>query len=235
MRRMQRNIPLNPDFLLWDFRKGINLMELVIRVNLVCEIANHQPALVILDPMYKSAFGDWNKELPARAIIDFCDLLQTAIPGVAILLIHHTTKPSFTHDGKRITEAGSYYGSQWLDAYLDVRYALNAVAAPFKDRTNLILKHSRAGECINQLILHYDFESDTVTTDVPMGEQSGYERALNFLRKCKEAKRTTHFAEVMKEIAISARQCRSVQTALLRAGVVRLDRYEDHHKVWEPT
>ena len=187
----------------------------------------------MIDPLYQAVFGELSKEMPSKAIIRFVDMVREAFKPCAVILVHHTKKAVYA-EGKRVQEADPYYGSQWLKAYVDTSYHLAPGTGKYAGaQVELACKKSRGEDVVKQLFLHYDPETDTVSTDAPVEQQSGYERVLRYLQKVKGEHRSTNFFEVRDACQLSTRQLRYVQTALLTGGVVRCGKYHNHMKIWE--
>ena len=178
-------------------------------------------------------FGELSAELPTKALIRFLDVALARFPAMAIVLVHHTKKPSYTSEGKPLEEDAPCYGSQWLKAYVDPSYLLRASSGR-KDHVVLINKKDRHSACLKELILHYDPESDTVSTDAPPGQQSGYERTVNYLKLCKAEGRTTDFYEVLEATGISTQHLRRIQVQLLSKGMLICDKFNGKKRIWEP-
>ena len=237
MQRMSQKIRLNSALFYWDCRRGLDLLDRIQVEALLRDIAAWgQPiGLLVIDPLYQAVFGEIARELPAKAIIRFLDAARTLFKPCAILLVHHTKKSSYTREGKKVEEDDSFFGSQWLKAYVDTSFLLTVGGGRYAgEQVMLICKKSRGGDVVKDLILHYEPETDTVTADAPFEEQSGYERVSKFLLKVKSEHRNTDFFEIMNACKMSYRQVRYIQIALLKAGKLRCDKLLGKKKIWEP-
>ena len=234
LRRMGAKIPTDTEHLCWDFRKGLNLLDHKQALALLTDIAAwRKPDLLILDPLYQTVFGELSAELPTKALIRFLDMALTKFDPMAILLVHHTKKPSYSATGTLIDEDDPFYGSQWLKAYVDTSYLLKGAKTARKDHVVLVNKKDRHSSCAKELFLHYEPETDTVTTDVAADQQSGYERVLNYLRVVKGTGFSTDFYEVMEKCTLSYQHLRRIQLQLLAKGMIRCDKYSGKKKLWE--
>ena len=236
IRRMAPVLPCNTEKLCWHYRSGLNLLEALQTESLLKQIAQwgKHPDLVIIDPLYQTVFGELSKELPSKAILRFLDAAKQAFAPCAFLLVHHTKKSSYASSGQKIEEDDPFYGSQWLKAYVDISYYLKPGGGRYADQVMLVNKKARGGDVVKDLILHYEPETDTVTTDVPLSEQSGYERVSKYLESLKQVGKTTTYFEVMDACKLSSRQLRNVQMALFRAEKLRCDKFMGKKKIWEP-
>lgn len=233
--RMEQAIPLDTDKLLWCYEIGLDLMSRTHADKLLEVIKEQmQPKLFILDPLYQAVSGELSKELPCKAIVRFVDRFKATFPGCGVILIHHTGKPTYNQKGEPIEKEDPSYGSQWLKAAVDVSYLLKAMGGKYRDQVMLVNKKSRGGDVVKELILHYDPETDTVTTDVPLDERSGEERVVLYLRTLKKSNKTTNFFEVMEHCKLSTRHVRNIQKRLLARGLLRCDKLDGKKKVWEP-
>ena len=235
MRRMQQRVPIDPQNLIWDFRKGLNLLDLKESNTLLADLAAYAPIdLLILDPLYQAVFGELAGEMPTKALVRFVDTAREHLAPCAILLIHHTKKPSTDREGKKVVEDDPFYGSQWLKAYVDSSYILKKGTGKYTDHVFLMSKKDRYSVSAKQLLLHYDPETDTVSTDIPEAEQSPYERVVKYLSTCKREGRTTHFFEVADATKISVRHLRRLIPVMVERGLLRVGKYEGHKRLWHP-
>lgn len=234
IRRMRTKVPVNTTNLAWDFRTGLDLLSPLQGQEMIMDISTWgNPELLIVDPLYQSVFGELSAELPTKALIKFLDVARAHFDPCAILLIHHTRKASYASDGRKIKEDDPFYGSQWLKAYVDESYVLSSGDGPYKDHVFLTNKKDRYSVGVKELLLHYDPETDTVSTDAPLAEQSPYERVIKYLALCHREQRTTHFFEVAKETSISFRHLRRLVPVLCSKGLLVANRREGHRKIWE--
>lgn len=238
MQRMASKVNRNSTLLYWDSRpQGIDLLNPLESQTLLKDIAGwgKKPDLIVIDPLYQSVFGELARELPSKAIIRFLGAAKTLLKPCAFLLVHHAKKTSYDRAGKPIEEVDPYFGSTWLKAYINTSFLLKAGGGQYAgDQVMLVCKKSRGADVVRDLILHYDPETDTVSADAPLEEQSGYERVSKYLAKLKSEGKTTNFFEVVKTCQISVRQLRYIQTALFRASKLRCDKWHGHKKIWEP-
>ena len=234
IRRMRTKVPMNTANLAWDFRTGLDLLSPLQGQELLMDIGTWgNPDLLIIDPLYQAVFGELSAELPTKALLKFIDIARTRFDPVAVLLVHHTRKPSYS-EGRKVKEEDPFYGSQWLKAYVDSSYILSSGHGKYTDHVFLTNKKDRYSVAIKELLLHYDPETDTVTTDAPFEEQSPYERVVKHLAACKAAGRTTDFFETSSVTKTSFRHLRRLMLTLLKKGMLRADKYEGHKKIWEP-
>ena len=238
MQRMASKVNRNTNLLYWDARpQGIDLLDPIQTQTILKEIAGwgKKPDLIVLDPLYQSVFGELARELPSKAIIRFLGAARSLFKPCAFILVHHTKRTSYTRDGKPITEVDPYFGSTWLKAYINTSFLLKSGTGQYAgDQVMLVCKKSRGADVIKDLILHYDPETDTVSADAPVDEQSGYERVSKFLAECKQRGKYSNFFEVRDACKLSTRQLRYVQIALLRSGKLRCDKWDGHKKLWQP-
>ena len=235
IRRMRTKVPVTTENLAWDFRTGLDLLDNTQGQALLMDIASWgSPDLLIVDPLYQAVFGELSAELPTKALLKFIDIARERFDPLAVLLNHHTRKASYGSDGKIIDEADPFYGSQWLKAYVDASYTLRASPGRYKDRVFLKNQKDRYSVGLNELILHYDPETDTLDTDAPFDEQSPYERGVKYLAACKAAGGTTDFFDVLDKCKVSHRNLRRIQQSLLAKGLLRCDKRLEHKKIWEP-
>ena len=238
MSRMTPKLARDSTLLYWDARPvGIDLMVDLQRETLLKDIAGwgKKPDLIIVDPLYQSVVGELAREIPSKAIIRFVGAARTLFKPCAIILVHHTKKPSYTREGKQIEEVDPYFGSTWLKAFVNTSFLLKPGGGRYAgSQVMLVCKKSRGSDVIKDLILHYEPETGTVTADAPFEEQSGYERVSKHLIAMKAARKTTNFFEVRDVCKLSDRQLRYVQIALLRAGKLKCDKSQGHIKIWEP-
>lgn len=237
MRRMRTKVGINTDNIAWDFRTGLDLLDNTQGAALLADIATWGvPDLLIVDPLYQAVFGELSAELPTKALLRFIDVARLRFPDLAILLIHHTKKATFTViNGKKVKEEDPFYGSQWLKAYVDASYLLRQPeTGRYKDHVFLTNRKDRYSVAVKELLLHYDPETDTVSTDAPLSEQSPYERVVKFLAACKGEGRTTHFFEVVEHAKISVRHLRRLTPSLVEKGYLKCGKYEGHKRLWHP-
>lgn len=234
IRRMAGVVSWEPTRLLWDARKGLNVLDLRQVQGVLTDIASWGGVdVVIIDPIYKVVFGPLGKEEPTQALIRFSDLLQTHF-GCAVILSHHTHRPGYGSDGKKIEEEDPFYGSQWLKAHVDSSYHLKHPGGKYKDRVTLYNKKTRGNDVIRELLLHYDPETDTLSTDAPIDKQSAYERAVKFLAECRQTGRQTDAYEMQEVLMTSMRHVMRIQQQLLEKGHVRCDKLNGKKRIWEP-
>ena len=234
IRRMETKLTWDPAKLCWDARKGLNVLDPRQIEGVLNDIAGWQkPDLVVIDPIYKAVFAPLAEEQAAQALIRFSDLLQQHF-SCAVVFVHHTHREKYGIDGKRIAEDDPFFGSQWLKAHVDTAYVLKHAGGKYKDRVTLSNKKSRGGDVVSEVLLHYDPESDTVSTEAPPEKQSGYERVLKYLQELRKQGKTTHIFEVMEVCHLSMRHVRRVQMALLRNGHLKCDKSVDNKRLWEP-
>src|SRR3990167_5615503 len=238
MQRMARKVSRNSTLLYWDARpQGIDLLDPIQTQTILKEIAGwgRKPDLIVIDPLYQSVFGELARELPSKAIIRFLGAARTLFKPCAFVLVHHSKRTSYTRDGKPIEEVDPYFGSTWLKAYINTSFLLKPGKGQYAgDQVMLVCKKSRGADVVRDLILHYDPETDTVSADAPVDEQSGYERVSKFLTECKQRGKYSNFFEVRDACKLSTRQLRYVQIALLRSGKLRCDKWDGHKKLWQP-
>lgn len=234
IRRMRTRVPILTQNLAWDFRTGLNLLDNTQGAEILIDLANWgEPDLLVVDPLYQAVFGELSAEMPTKALLRFIDVARARFPQMAILLVHHTRKPSYDK-GMKVKEDDPFYGSQWLKAYVDASYLLTSGAGRYKDHVFLSNKKDRYSVSVKELTLHYDPETDTVDMDIPEDEQSPYERVSRYLAKCKSDERDTHFFEVMAECRISVRHLRRMAPVLVEKGLLRMGKYQGHKKIWHP-
>ena len=234
MRRMRTKVPINVANLAWDFRTGLDLLKEEDATSLLDHVTGWgAPDLLIVDPLYQAVFGELSAELPTKALLKFLDRFRSVFPHCAVLLIHHTRKPSYDK-GQRVKEDDPFYGSQWLKAYVDSSYILTTGTGRYTDHVFLRNKKDRYSVAVKELLLHYDPETDTVTTDAPFEEQSPYERVVKHLAACKAAGATTDFFETADVTKTSFRHLRRIMLTLLQKGLMRADKRKGHKKIWEP-
>ena len=234
IQRMQQEIPWNSDRLCWDYRKGLDLLQPKEAAQLLCDISTWgKPDLVVIDPLYQAVYGELSKEMPMKAFTRFVDSVTEQFRPCSILIVHHTVKPSYDMQGKEIEKDDPFYGSQWLKAHVDISYLLKGPKTGPKDKVAMYQKKSRGSDTLKELFLHYDPESDTVTSDVPFEQRSGEERVLLYLRDLKKNGGSTDFFEVLEYCKVSARQLRRIQMALLKKGILKCDKRSAGKKIWE--
>ena len=237
MQRMTPKVRRDSKLLYWDARDGIDLLDRLQAESLLKDIAawGVPPELLIIDPLYQSVFGELAREMPSKALIRFLGAARKLFKPCAILLVHHTKKLSYDRMGKPIEEADPYFGSTWLKAFVNTSFLVKPGQGQYAgDQVMLTCKKSRGSDVIRDLILHFDPETDTVSADAPVEEQSGYERVSKFLLEVKKSGKYSNFFEVRDACKISTRQLRYVQLALLRSGRLRCDKWDGHKKIWEP-
>ena len=235
LKRMRQAIPIQTENIHWEFQRTFNVLESPQVTTLIEHIKTWEaPDVVIIDPLYQCVFGELAKELPCKALLKFIDSLRAAFSKCAVILVHHTRKPTYGADGVRVQEDDAFFGSQWLKAYVDTSYNLRKYSQKYKDQVILENKKNRGGDVLKELILHYDPETDTCSGAVELAEQSGYERVIKFLHTKKLAGLTTDFYEVMGACHLSYRAVRTIQQLLLTRKLLRCDKVLGKKKIWEP-
>ena len=199
VRQMRQLIPVNPDLLCWDTFPVLNVLREESGQRLIQRIKSWRiPALVIIDPIYRTVFGGLSKDEPASAFVRFSTLLQAEL-GCAQLLLHHTHRPSRTRDGDLIVEADPFYGSQWLKAHVDVSYHMEATDKE-RSAVRLTCKKSRGANVLESLYLAYHLETMTCSMNVDSKEGDILNRIIIFLNICKQSGKDTDSYEVAERV-----------------------------------
>ncbi len=133
--------------------------------------------LVGLDSLYGFIPGGLSKDEKASEFARFIARLQSEL-GVALWLVHHTTKPTYDNAGGRIEKDDPFYGSQWLKAMVTGAYYLRSDG---NGGVLLSRKKDTFGGLIRELPLSYDAQTHVVSLDADKGMIQAPERALFWL------------------------------------------------------
>ncbi|MBI3334313.1 AAA family ATPase [Candidatus Pacearchaeota archaeon] len=81
------------------------------------------PAVLIIDPLYRYSVGDIEKKVQAKKVLEQIDLLKGPT-DMSIILIGHTRKVSYDLDGNIVRSSSELTGSgafkDWADTMIDV-------------------------------------------------------------------------------------------------------------------
>ena len=187
------------------------------------------PDFFATDPLYMITGHDLASEKGSKYIIQFMREIRDRWKCVE-WLNHHTHRKRY-QDGKEVEEDDPYFGSQWLKGFVDISYTMKAS----KDHRSVILysKKDRSKSAPKEIILHYDPETMTCSTDFDPKTASGEERVLNFYKSVKSSNRTTNFYEVMEAAQVSHAHLRRIQMRHLRMGVIKCDKRSGKKRIWE--
>ena len=187
LRLMRQVFTISPEAaerLYWDRLDLLNLINPRHVQELVARIAAWgQPALIILDPIYRSVMGGLSKDEVASQFCWVSDFLMQRFQ-CANLLVHHTHRAAY-QEGRKLEEDDPFYGSQWLKAHVDVSYLLTALS-PDRSRAVLECKKNRDLDVLPRIVLDFDPHTYTCLMN-PEESQAGAMAKLllhlNTLRK----------------------------------------------------
>lgn len=123
---MQQFIPWNPDNLVID--SGVQMFSLADPKNfemLVERVREYNPEILIIDPIGAGTPGLSTDEGGAN-FSALMTLFENELETTNILT-HHEVKQTYDMKGKPIKKDDSFYGSQWIKAYIQTSYAISMI------------------------------------------------------------------------------------------------------------
>ncbi len=131
--------------------------------------------IIFIDPIYATVAGGLKEDVPAAAFTKAMSNLQKAT-GASLWYNHHTSRPQYGSDGKKIVKDDPMYGSQWLKAHVTG----SMLITPTEHGVSLVRKKDNYRLLPDTILLDYDAETELCS--VKIDELPALERVRNFLR-----------------------------------------------------
>lgn len=194
---MQKAIPQwNPDhFFLDDQLQHLNLSRESSWQPIIDRILPYTPDVIFIDPIYAGTPG-LSKDEVASAFTTFLTLLEQQT-GATVWLNHHTTKATYSSDGKKIEKEDPIYGSTWIKAHLTAAYHLTAC----KDGVLLAKKKDSHLNLLTSIELEFDPETFISTAKGEWG--SGLDRLALFINHAEKSKLTFSMEDIKSQTDLS--------------------------------
>jgi len=224
-----KSIPFDPDLICIDYSTGYNVLRDNSADTLLARIANFKPSVLIIDPLYLLVSGGLSKDEPAAAV---CRFLLSIVNRLhcAVIVLHHTTKSSYTSDGRRMEKEDEFYGSQWIKAHVDSSFQLSSANSQ-RTQVKLDCKKDRYGRLPKQIILDYDPDTFICTVHKEALDPDTFEsKLLAFL----QANRGKQFesAQLRESLGCSMATIRHLRRQPQFAVLVDFQEQDGRRTIW---